>query len=103
MNTETILAIWSLLGTVAGALVIIAAALWASKTILLQARALWQTVRGDVISAVDEPTDPLNRALERLSSVPAGLWAAFLPAFFEALAAGLDAVLIDLPDDGSAV
>lgn len=104
MIAEPTLAIWSLLGTVTGTLLLTAAALWASKQITQQARALWQALRGhtpDVIGAVDEPTDSINEQLARMSSVPAAVWAAFLPAFLGALAAGLDTVLLDGDEPGS--
>jgi hypothetical protein len=93
--------VWSLLGTLAGTLLLIALTLWAGTQITRQARALWRAVRGHraaMIAALDEPTDPVIAALARLSTVPPGVWAAFLPAFVAALADGLDAALAD--EDG---
>jgi len=88
--------LWGLLGTLLGTLLLVAALLWAGARVGEQARALWRSVRGQraaVIAAVDEPSDPLIAQLAALSRVPAGVWAAFLPAFLTALAEGLDRAL----------
>jgi hypothetical protein len=96
--SESTLQIWALLGTLLGTLLLFAGSLWASRQITQQARELWHTLRGHtpaIIGAVDETTDPLIGQLARLSPVPAAVWATFLPAFFEALADGLDRVLAE--------
>ena len=96
MVAEPALAVWSLLGAARGALRLAAATLWAGAQLTRQAREVWRAVRGQtpqVIAALDEPTDPLIAQLAGLSRVPAAVWAAFLPAFLSALAAGLDQVL----------
>jgi hypothetical protein len=96
--SDQALAVWQALGTLLGTLLLAAALLWASKQAVAQARDVWRAVRGytpGVIGALDEPTDPLIGQLARLSHVPASVWAAFLPAFFGALAEGLDRALGD--------
>ncbi len=88
--------VWRLLGALLGTLALIAASLWAGARVTEQARALWRALRGhraEVIAALDEPADPLIVQLARLTAVPPGVWAAFLPAFLAALAAGLDRAL----------
>lgn len=90
------LEVWRLLGSLLGTLVILVATLWASQHLLVQARTVWRTIRGSqdaILAAVDEPGDPLIRPLAQLSSVPDVVWAAFLSAFFRALATGLDQAL----------
>ena len=67
--------------------------LWAGTQATHQGRALWRAVRGhqaEIIAAVDEPGDPLVVQLARYTSIPAPVWATFLPAFFKALADGLE-------------
>jgi hypothetical protein len=94
--SEPMLTVWSLLGALLGTLLIAAATLWAGAQVTQQARGLWQALRGQravVLAAVDEPADPLNARLEQITTVPAAVWAALLPAFFNALAAALDQVL----------
>lgn len=93
---ENTWALWGLLGTLLGTLLLVAALLWAGARVGEQGRALWRSVRGQraaVIGAVDEPADPLIAQLAALTRVPPGVWAAFLPAFLNALAAGLDRAL----------
>ena len=100
MLSEPTLTVWSLLGAALGTLLMAAATLWAGAQLTRQARHVWQAVRGQtprVLAAVDEPTDPLIAGLAHHSRVPAAVWAAFLPAFLGALAAGLDQVLAE-PD-----
>ena len=97
---EPALTVWGLLGTALGTLLLAAATLWAGALLTRQAREVWRAVRGhapEVLAAVDEPTDPLIAGLARYSRVPPAVWAAFLPAFLTALAAGLDQVLAE-PD-----
>ncbi len=94
--SEDTWALWGLLGTLVGTLLLIAALLWSGARVNEQARALWRSVRGQraaVIAAVDEPADPLVAQLATLTRVPAGVWAVFLPAFLNALAEGLDRAL----------
>lgn len=94
--SEQTWALWGLLGTLLGTLLLVAALLWTGARVGEQARALWRSVRGRraaVIAAVDEPADPLVAQLAALTRVPAGVWAAFLPAFLSALAEGLDRAL----------
>jgi hypothetical protein len=60
----------------------------------------WSAIRGQVpavVELVDEPTDAANVKLENVTHVPATVWAAFLPAFLNALATGLDAALKEQP------
>ena len=100
--SEPMLAVWGLLGTLLGTLLILALTLWAGRQFARQARELWRTLRGrqaEIVHSVDEPTDPVIVQLERVSRVPAAVWAAFLPAFLNALAAGLDRDLADAPGD----
>ncbi len=94
--SERTWALWGLLGTLLGTLLLVAALLWSGARISEQGRALWRSVRGQraaLIAAVDEPADPLIAQLAALSHVPAGVWAVFLPAFLNALAEGLDRAL----------
>lgn len=94
--SEQTWALWGLLGTLLGTGLLVAALLWTGAQVSEQARALWRSVRGQraaVIAAVDEPADPLVAQLAALTRVPAGVWAAFLPAFLSALAEGLDRAL----------
>lgn len=94
--SDSMLGLWSALGAAVGTLLLMAAMLWAGRLFTGQARALWRAVRGQraaVIAAVDEPTDPLIARLGQAGPVPAAVWAAFLPAFFSALADGLDQAL----------
>lgn len=101
MITGDVLAVWRLLGALLGTLLLVAGSLWAGAQVTAQARALWRAVRGvhpQLVAAVDDPADPLLVQLERLSSVPAAVWATFLPAFLNALAEGLDRALGDAPD-----
>lgn len=96
--SEMMLEVWAILGTLLGTLLLVAALLWASTRVLAQGRAAWAALRGhvpDVLAAVDEPGDRLNAQLGRLTRVPPAVWAAFLPAFVEALAAGLDRALAE--------
>jgi hypothetical protein len=93
---EPMLAVWSMLGALLGTLLIGAATLWASAQVTRQARSLWNAVRGQravVVAAVDEPTDPLIQQAASVTPIPAAVWAAFLPAFLNALAEGLDRAL----------
>lgn len=88
--------VWRLLGALLGTLVLVAGLLWAGTQVTGQARALWRALRGhraEVIAAVDEVADPLIVQLARLTTIPPAVWAAFLPAFLTALAAGLDRAL----------
>jgi len=88
--------VWRLLGALLGTLLLVAGSLWAGARVTEQARMLWGALRGhraEVIAALDEPADPLIAQLARLTTVPAGVWAAFVPAFLAALAAGLDRAL----------
>jgi hypothetical protein len=94
--SEPMLTVWSLLGALLGTLLIVAATLWAGAQVTHQARTLWRAVRGhraEIVAAVDEPADLLNAHLEQITTVPAAVWAAFLPAFLNALAEGLDRAL----------
>jgi len=94
--SEQTWALWGLLGTLVGTGLLVAALLWTGAQVSEQARALWRSVRGQraaVIAAMDEPADPLVAQLAALTRVPAGVWAAFLPAFLSALAEGLDRAL----------
>ncbi|NDJ77544.1 MAG: hypothetical protein GYB65_14930 [Chloroflexi bacterium] len=94
--------VWSLLGTLAGTLLLLALTLWASAQITRQARDLWLAVRGHrgtIIAAVDDPTDALIQQLARLSHVPGSVWAAALPAFLGALADSLDQIARIPPAD----
>ena len=94
MVAEPALAVWSLLGTALGTLLLAAATLWAGAQLTRQAREVGPMSHVAAhIAALDEPTDPLIAQLAGLSRVPAAVWAAFLPAFLSALAAGLDQVL----------
>jgi hypothetical protein len=88
--------VWRLLGALLGTLLLLAGSLWAGARVTEQGRALWRALRGhraEAIAAVDETTDPLIVQLARLTTVPPEVWAAFLPAFLTALAAGLDRAL----------
>jgi hypothetical protein len=90
------LTVWSLAGALLGTLLITALTLWAGTQVTRQARGLWAALRGyrpAVVTAVDEPADPVNAHLEQITTIPAGVWAALLPAFFNALAAALDQTL----------
>lgn len=94
--SEPALAVWAALGALLGTLLIAAAILWAGAQVTRQARALWQAVRGyraGVIAAVDDPADPLIRQAASITPIPAAVWAAFLPAFLNVLAEGLDRAL----------
>ena len=94
--SEQTWALWGVLGALLGTLLLVAALLWTGARVGEQARALWRSVRGQraaVIAAVDEPGDPLVAQIAALTRVPAGVWAAFLPAFLGALAEGLDRAL----------
>jgi hypothetical protein len=96
--SQQALDIWGLLGTLIGTLLLLALTFWAGKHVTRQARELWHTVRGHkaaLIHAIDEPTDPAVVTLAQVSPVPAAVWAAFLPAFVNALAAGLDQALAE--------
>ncbi len=96
LPADPMLAIWSLLGALLGTLLLAAAALWAGTLVTRQTRALWQAVRGQrpaVIAAVDESTDPLIAHAAAITGIPADVWAAFLPAFLNALTDGLDRAL----------
>ena len=91
--SDQMLAVWAVLGSLLGTLLLAAAMLWAGTQVTHQGRALWRAVRGhqaEIIAAVDEPGDPLVVQLARYTSIPAPVWAAFLPAFFSALADGLE-------------
>ncbi len=93
---EPMLTVWSLLGALLGTLLIAAVTLWAGTQAARQARGLWAALRGhraQLVAAVDEPADPVNARLEQITTIPAGVWAALLPAFFNALAAALDQTL----------
>jgi hypothetical protein len=93
---EPMLTVWSLAGALLGTLLITALTLWAGTQVTQQARRLWAALRGQrgvIVAAVDEPADPVNARLEQITTVPAGVWAALLPAFFNALAAALDQTL----------
>mgnify|MGYP001397613357 FL=1 len=94
--SERTWALWGLLGTLLGTLLLVAALLWTGARVSEQGRALWRSVRGQraaLIAAVDEPGDPLIAQLAALTRVPPGVWAVFLPAFLSALAEGLDRAL----------
>jgi hypothetical protein len=99
---EPMLTVWSLLGALLGTLLIAAVTLWAGAQVTRQARGLWSALRGhraEIVAAVDESADPVNARLEQITTIPAGVWAALLPAFFNALAAALDQTLgADRPD-----
>jgi len=95
-TSPPMLAVWAALGALLGTLLLLAASLWAGDQALRQARSLWGRVRGQraqVIAAVNEPTDPLIVQLARLTTIPAPVWAALLPALLESLIAGLDRAL----------
>jgi hypothetical protein len=97
MQHETLI-IAQTLGTLLAALLILAAILWAGKQTILQGRGLWLALRGKtpaLISAIDQPADPMIAQLSTATRIPAEVWAAFLPAFIQALASGLDAALLD--------
>ncbi len=103
-DSELMITVWSLLGSLLGTLLLVAGSLWASAQVIAQARRVWGAVRGhvpDVLAAVDEPGDALTARLGQVTQVPAAVWAAFLPAFIEALAAGPDRALVagDGPGD----
>lgn len=92
-EADVLIALWSVLGTLLATLLLAAGTLWASAQVAAQVRRVWGALRGhvpDVIAAVDDPGDALNVQLGRLTRIPPGVWAAFLRAFVEALAAGLD-------------
>lgn len=94
--SERTWALWGLLGTLLGTLLLVAALLWTGARVSEQGRALWRSVRGQraaLIAAVDELGDPLIAQLAALTRVPPGVWAVFLPAFLSALAEGLDRAL----------
>jgi hypothetical protein len=91
--SDQMLAVWAVLGSLLGTLLLAAAMLWAGTQVTHQGRALWRAVRGhqaEIIAAVDEPGDPLVVQLARYTSIPAPVWSAFLPAFLKALADGLE-------------
>lgn len=93
LTSDALLQLWSALGALLATLLLAAGALWASAQVTTQARQLWAAVRGytpQVRAAVDEPGDPLNAKLADLTTIPAAVWAALLPAFVDALAAGLE-------------
>jgi hypothetical protein len=90
------LTVWSLAGALLGTLLITALTLWAGTQVTRQACGLWAVLRGHraaLVTAVDEPVDPVNTQLEQITTIPAGVWAALLPGFFNALAAALDQTL----------
>jgi len=91
--SDQMLAVWTVLGALLGTLLLAAVTLWAGAQVTRQARGLWHTVRGHqatIIAAIDQPGDPLVVQLARYTPIPADVWAAFLPAFFSALAEGLE-------------
>ncbi len=93
---DTVLTLWQVLGALVGTLLVLAVLLWAGRQTVGQARGLWLALRGEIpvlVGAVNEPGDPAVRELARLSHVSPAVWAAFLPAFFEALSAALDQVM----------
>lgn len=92
-QSDLMITLWSVLGTLIATLLLLAGTLWASAALTEQGRRIWRTLRGhvpEVIAAVDQPGDPVNVQLARLTQLPPGVWSAFLTAFVEALAAGLD-------------
>ncbi len=93
LTSDTLLQLWGALGALLATLLLTAGTLWASAQLTTQARTLWRAVRGytpQVRAAVDQPGDTVNTELARLTTVPAAVWAALLPAFVDALAAGLE-------------
>jgi hypothetical protein len=100
---ETTLHVWSLLGTAVGTIMMALVLLWASRQAIQQVVAVWRVVRGhrdEIIGAVDEPGDALIRRLEQLTTIPAGVWAALLPALLRSLARELDTWL-EMPDEAA--
>ena len=92
-GSDVMVTLWSLLGALLATLLLLAGTLWASATLAGQVRRIWAVLRGhlpEVVAAVDQPGDAINVQLARLTSLPSGVWSAFLTAFVEALAAGLD-------------
>jgi hypothetical protein len=91
--SDQMLAVWAVLGSLLGTLLLAAVTLWAGAQVTRQGRALWHAVRGhraEIVAAIDQPGDPLVVQLARYTPIPATVWAAFLPAFFNALAEGLE-------------
>jgi hypothetical protein len=93
------------LATVAASAALLALTLLIAKLGTKQARDLWYYARQyqpRLLAAVDQPSDPFNVALDKLldKALP-GDWdaraAVFLPAFLNALAAGLDNALAAPP------
>ncbi len=96
LTSDALLQFWSALGALLATLLLTAGTLWASAQVTTQARQLWGAVRGytpQVRAEVDEPGDAINTELAQLTTVPAAVWAALLPAFVDALAAGLERAL----------
>ncbi len=96
--SDVMLELWSVLGALLATLLLVAGTLWASARVINQGRAVWGALRGhvpDVLAAVDDPGDAVNRRLARATRVPPAVWAAFLPAFVSALAEGLDRALAE--------
>lgn len=92
-GTDVMVTLWSVLGALLATLLLLAGTLWASAALGGQVRRIWRALRGhvpQVIAAVDQPGDAINVHLARLTQLPPGVWSAFLTAFVEALAAGLD-------------
>ena len=102
---QALIYVWSGLGGVIGTLVLVAVMVWASKTTLRQLRDLWHVVRGhrdDLMAGVDQPTDPLIRALARLTGLPPTVWTALLSELMRSLADGLDTMLEESPASDTA-
>jgi hypothetical protein len=96
--SDQMLAVWAVLGSLLGTLLLAAVTLWTGAQVTRQARALWHAVRGhqaEIIAAIDQPGDPLVVQLARYTSIPAAVWVAFLPAFFNALAEGLERAAVE--------
>lgn len=96
--SDVMVMVWSALGALLATLLLLAGTLWASTVVMRQVQQGWHSLRGhvpDVIAAVDQPGDAINVQLARLTHLPPEVWAAFLSAFVEALAAGLDRATVN--------
>lgn len=97
--------VWALLGSILGSLLaillIVAATLWASTQVTQQARGLWAAIRGhhaQIVAQVDDPTDAINAQLAQITPIPAGVWAAVLPAFLNAFSDALSTAFLEGAD-----
>lgn len=93
---NSLLQLWSLVGTALGIVLVVTVMAWGCKQTIRQVRDIWLELRHHQkmwLAAVDEPDDVLVRRLAALSSLPPEAWTAFLTAFLQALAGAMDALV----------